>query len=510
MSQEAFVPDGLARRRRPLRARRTWAWWPTPTTSRSMAIPASWSASAATIAGSAAWSSPMAPGPREAGRTPRSATGDGRHPPEGAAQGGHGRGVRCHGDARPDQRRHQGPRAAGSGGGAGRPPPPRAAGGGLHPQPGRQARHPRRGVPLRPRRLPIPSRGPSGPAASSVARAGETSIGSPATTRSRSTCPPARTSSAALIGVFDSQITGGKRYDLAVAGLRRAHATLDESHHLDASTGLAFYMDLTPLLTDTARDPVAFARGARPAFRRGREGPPPEVAPDRAAMTGRREFIKAGAALSLLSGRARDGGRGAAACPPPTVADRLDQGPFGIEQDEGWYTDRHHHARRPAPSATSASGLVGYTWEENGPALAVRARRGARSSRRSRRSPRLPFVDVLYIRCDWRDVQSRPGRLDLHAGVGGDPRRRAPPRPARRLPRAALEPRDPAAIASRCPTSCSRRSRSSPLRRRGGRPGPKRVEPRYDHPEFQRAFRELERPARRGARRRPASSSSPT
>ncbi len=65
--------------------------------------------------------------------------------------------------------------------------------------------------------------------------------------------------SAALIGVFDSQITEGKRYDLAVAGLRRAHATLDESHHLDAAAALAFYMDLTPLLTDTARDPAAFA-----------------------------------------------------------------------------------------------------------------------------------------------------------------------------------------------------------------------------------------------------------
>ena len=66
--------------------------------------------------------------------------------------------------------------------------------------------------------------------------------------------------SAALIGVFDSQITGGKRYDLAVAGLRRAHATLEESHHLDATAALAFYMDLTPLLTDTARDPGAFAQ----------------------------------------------------------------------------------------------------------------------------------------------------------------------------------------------------------------------------------------------------------
>ena len=25
----------------------------------------------------------------------------------------------------------------------------------------------------------------------------------------------------------------------------------------------------------------------------------------------------------------------------------------------------------------------------------------------------LPFVDVLYIRCDWRDVQSSPGKLPL-------------------------------------------------------------------------------------------------
>jgi LmbE family N-acetylglucosaminyl deacetylase len=66
--------------------------------------------------------------------------------------------------------------------------------------------------------------------------------------------------SAALIGVFDSQITGGKRYDLAVIGRRRAHATYHESHHLDASTGLAFYMDLTPLLAEGAPDPAAFVQ----------------------------------------------------------------------------------------------------------------------------------------------------------------------------------------------------------------------------------------------------------
>jgi LmbE family N-acetylglucosaminyl deacetylase len=65
---------------------------------------------------------------------------------------------------------------------------------------------------------------------------------------------------AALIGVFDSQITGGKRYDLAVLGRRRAHATFDESHHTDTAAGATLYMDMTPLLHGPQADPAAFAR----------------------------------------------------------------------------------------------------------------------------------------------------------------------------------------------------------------------------------------------------------
>lgn len=53
---------------------------------------------------------------------------------------------------------------------------------------------------------------------------------------------------AALMGVFDSQIAGGKRYDLATAGRRRAHATYFESHGTDQHAGLIWGMDLTPLL----------------------------------------------------------------------------------------------------------------------------------------------------------------------------------------------------------------------------------------------------------------------
>ena len=54
----------------------------------------------------------------------------------------------------------------------------------------------------------------------------------------------------ALVGVFDSQVCGGKRYDLATMGRRRANATYLASHGVDESTSLIFGIDLTPLLED--------------------------------------------------------------------------------------------------------------------------------------------------------------------------------------------------------------------------------------------------------------------
>lgn len=59
---------------------------------------------------------------------------------------------------------------------------------------------------------------------------------------------------ATLNGVFDSQIAGGKRYDLAVLGRRRANATFSQSHATDAATAVTFGMDLTPLVADGTRD----------------------------------------------------------------------------------------------------------------------------------------------------------------------------------------------------------------------------------------------------------------
>jgi len=76
-----------------------------------------------------------------------------------------------------------------------------------------------------------------------------------------------------------------------------------------------------------------------------------------------------------------------------TMSNRLDQGPFGISRNFG-------------------TGLVGYTWEENGPALTVQCRKETLEQAVEKMAS-LPFVDVLYIRCDWRDVHAGPSKLQL-------------------------------------------------------------------------------------------------
>jgi len=72
---------------------------------------------------------------------------------------------------------------------------------------------------------------------------------------------------AKLNGVFDSQIAGGKRYDLATLGRRSANATFFDSHATDAATQLIFGMDLTPLVADDSKDIVDFTAGFIEQFR---------------------------------------------------------------------------------------------------------------------------------------------------------------------------------------------------------------------------------------------------
>ncbi len=57
---------------------------------------------------------------------------------------------------------------------------------------------------------------------------------------------------AALLKVFDSQVTGGKRYDLAALGRRLANATFHTAHATDKARALTWAIDLTPLLRNTS------------------------------------------------------------------------------------------------------------------------------------------------------------------------------------------------------------------------------------------------------------------
>ena len=75
--------------------------------------------------------------------------------------------------------------------------------------------------------------------------------------------------SAAVISVFDSQICGGKRYDLAAQCRRTANATYFASHGVDQSNALNYGVDMTPLITtDLNVSPFEFIEGYIDSFKR--------------------------------------------------------------------------------------------------------------------------------------------------------------------------------------------------------------------------------------------------
>lgn len=213
-------------------------------------------------------------------------------------------------------------------------------------------------------------------------------------------------------------------------------------------------------------------------------------------MVSRRKFFKALGATSVAAGAVStfskadvpihrwddyDFGQG------PPVRDRLNQGPFGIEQDQGW-----RNIANTTPSRERIRnfglGLVGYTWEEGGPSQA--ARKGQESlEQHVEKLASLPFVDILYIRCDWRDIQQRPGKLDFHPvwRLTMDAAKTYGLRIGFRIQLSSpnIQPEKismPDFLQEKIPIINVGRGRGSSFDFR---------EPRYDHPEFQTAFREL-------------------
>jgi hypothetical protein len=204
---------------------------------------------------------------------------------------------------------------------------------------------------------------------------------------------------------------------------------------------------------------------------------------------GRRAFLAASAGVVVAANGAAHSGDSFEFSYEPAIADRLDQGPFGIDQDEGWYT-LATTTPSDKPIRNYGLGLVGYTWEENGPAVPVREGRETLEQAVERMAS-LPFVDVLYIRCDWRNVQNKPGRLNLDPvwDLTRDAAKRHGLRFAFRIQLSNPE-FQPAQIA--LPQFLRDRV---PLVKIGKMPRHGKevefVEPRYDHPAFQSAFREL-------------------
>lgn len=80
-------------------------------------------------------------------------------------------------------------------------------------------------------------------------------------------CSPHPNLMRCLSAVFDSQIVGGKRYDLAAEGRRLANATFSASHACDTYSALNYAMDLTPLM-DERTDIEEYITGYIDRFRR--------------------------------------------------------------------------------------------------------------------------------------------------------------------------------------------------------------------------------------------------
>lgn len=169
--------------------------------------------------------------------------------------------------------------------------------------------------------------------------------------------------------------------------------------------------------------------------------------------------------------------------PGPKVTERLNQGPFGIDQDEGWYTIK---ATTPLdePLKNFGYGLIGYTWD-CGSSLAVK--KGTQSlEEHVEKLASLPFVDVFYIRCDWKEIQQKPGKLELPPiwELTFDAAKRYNLRVGFRVQMSNVTGclAIPDFLADKVPLVKIGRYKGQ---------GHELIEPRYDHPEFQKAFREL-------------------
>ena len=199
----------------------------------------------------------------------------------------------------------------------------------------------------------------------------------------------------------------------------------------------------------------------------------------------RRDFIQAAGATALLAGARTQ----AAAVhnfdrydfgPGPPVANRLYQGPFPTEQFAGWQVVMATTASREIISGFGM-GLITYLCDEVGPP----AKPGEALAKGLEDLARFPLGTKLYLRVNWKDVQTRPGRLDLceHWRIAFDLAQRYDKRLGLRVMMSNPDIEGPALppfLADQVP-----------MVELGEWQNRRRYEPRYDDPRFQSAFDEL-------------------
>ena len=203
----------------------------------------------------------------------------------------------------------------------------------------------------------------------------------------------------------------------------------------------------------------------------------------------RRSFLKAGGAITLAAGL---GAKPLQAHVPihnfdrynfgsgPPVSDRLYQGPFSADDYPSW-TVVMALTGSAEPVSNYGMGLITYICDEVGP-----ARKDGESQVQSIENlVKLPLGSKVYIRVNWKDVQERPGRLDLceHWKLTFDLARRHQKRVGFRVMMSNPDIPDLALPEFLQP--------KIPMVKLGEWQGRTRYEPRYDDVAFQAAFREL-------------------
>jgi hypothetical protein len=164
----------------------------------------------------------------------------------------------------------------------------------------------------------------------------------------------------------------------------------------------------------------------------------------------------------------------------PLVSDRLYQGPFPTDLFPSWNVVM---ATTPStdPVPNYGMGLVTYICDEVGPPQKT----GQSLEKSIEDLVRLPLGTKLYLRVNWKDVQQKPGRLDLcaHWKATFELARQYGKRIGLRVMMSNPDIPDsplPSFLESQIP-----------MVKLGSWKNHERSEPRYDNPRFQSAFREL-------------------